>query len=75
MPLIEVHVIEHVFTPEQKRQMIERLTDSMVSIEGEAMRGSTWVKIHEVASGAWGVGGRPVTAEAVKAKAFAKVPA
>jgi 4-oxalocrotonate tautomerase len=34
-PLIDVHVIENTFTPEQKRQMIERLTDAMVSVEGE----------------------------------------
>ncbi len=58
MPLIEVHVIENVFNAEQKRQMIAKLTDAMVSIEGEAMRGVTWVKISEVASGDWGIGGQ-----------------
>ncbi|HWL31706.1 MAG TPA: tautomerase family protein [Xanthobacteraceae bacterium] len=65
MPLIEVHLIERVFTPEQKRQIIEKLTDAMVSIEGEAMRGVTWVKISEVASGEWGIGGKPMTTQAV----------
>ena len=45
MPLIDVHLIENVFTPEQKRQIISKLTDAMVSIEGENMRGVTWVKI------------------------------
>ena len=58
MPLIEVHVIENVFNAEQKRQMISKLTDAMVSIEGENMRGVTWVKISEVASGDWGIGGQ-----------------
>jgi 4-oxalocrotonate tautomerase len=66
MPLIEVHIIENVFNPEQKSQMIRKLTDAMVSIEGENMRGVTWVKISEVASGDWGVGGQPLTTEAVK---------
>jgi len=66
MPLIDVHVIESVFTPEQKRQIIERLTDAMVSIEGEALRGVTWVKISEVASGDWGIGGKPMTTRAVR---------
>ena len=61
MPLIEVHVIENVFDAEQKRQMIEKLTDAMVSVEGEAMRGVTWVKISEVASGDWGIGGQSLT--------------
>lgn len=39
MPLINVKLIEGVFTPEQKTQIAERLTDAMVSVEGENMRG------------------------------------
>jgi 4-oxalocrotonate tautomerase len=72
MPLIEVHLIENVFSPEQKRQMISKLTDAMVAVEGEAMRGVTWVKISEVASGEWGIGGSPVTTQAVKDMAAAR---
>ena len=67
MPLIQVRVIKDVFTEEQKRQMISKLTDAMVSIEGESMRGTTWCVIEEVESGDWGIGGKPMTAEAVKA--------
>ena len=37
MPLINVKLIEDVFTPDQKRQIVGRLTDAMVSIEGENM--------------------------------------
>jgi 4-oxalocrotonate tautomerase len=66
MPLIEVHSSENVFNPEQKRQIIQKLTDAMVSVEGENMRGVTWVKISEVASGERGIGGQPLTTEAVK---------
>jgi 4-oxalocrotonate tautomerase len=66
MPLIEVHLIEKVFTPEQKRQIIQKLTDAMVSIEGETMREVTWVKISETKSGDWAIGGKPLTTEAVK---------
>jgi 4-oxalocrotonate tautomerase len=66
MPLIEVHLIDKVFSTDQKRQIIEKLTDAMVSIEGENMRGVTWVKISEVASGDWGIGGQPLTTAAVK---------
>jgi 4-oxalocrotonate tautomerase len=66
MPMIEVHLIENVFSPEQKHQMIQKLTDAMVAIEGENMRGVTWVKIHEVKSGEWAIGGQPLTTEAVK---------
>ena len=66
MPLIEVHLVEKVFTPEQKRQIIQKVTDAMVSVEGENMRQVTWVKISEVASGEWGIGGKQLTTEAVE---------
>ncbi len=66
MPLIEVRVIKDVFSKEQKRQIISKLTDAMVSVEGEKMRGTTWCVIEEVESGEWGIGGKPMTTEAVK---------
>jgi len=62
MPLITVHLIENVFTAEQKVDMIAKLTDTMVEIEGEAMRPVTWVKIEEVPEGQWGIGGNAMTA-------------
>ena len=43
MPLVNVKLIEGVFDDSQKREMIEKLTDTMVEIEGENMRGVTWV--------------------------------
>jgi 4-oxalocrotonate tautomerase len=66
MPLIEVHLIENVFDHNQKKQIVEKLTDAMVEVEGENMRGVTWVKTSEVASGEWGIGGQPLTTGAVK---------
>jgi len=47
--------------------MIKKITDAMVEIEGEAMRGVTWVRVHEVACGNWGIGGKALTAADVKA--------
>ena len=41
--------------------MIEKLTDTMVEIEGENMRGITWVVVEEVKSGDWGIGGNALT--------------
>ncbi len=67
MPLLNVKVIENVFSDEQKKQMVERLTDAMVSIEGENMRGVTWVIVEEVKSGDWGIGGNALTTDDVKA--------
>ena len=72
MPLIEVKVIEGVFTEAQKREMIRKLTDTMVSIEGENLRPVTWVTVEEVKSGDWGIGGKPLTAADVKALAAGK---
>jgi 4-oxalocrotonate tautomerase len=69
MPFINVKLIENVFTPDQKREIVERLTDAMVSIEGENMRSVTWVVVEEVHSGDWGIGGTPLTTEDVKALA------
>jgi 4-oxalocrotonate tautomerase len=65
MPLINVKLIEDVFTPEQKVQMIEKLTEAMVAIEGENMRGVTWVFIEDVKQGDWGIGGKTLTASDV----------
>jgi 4-oxalocrotonate tautomerase len=69
MPLLQVKVIENVFTPEQKSHMITKLTDAIVSIEGEHTRSYTLVLIEDVRSGEWGVGGKTLTAEAVHALA------
>lgn len=69
MPIVEVKLIERVFSDEEKRQMIERLTDVMVSISGEALRQSTHVVIEDIKSGEWGIGGRPITTEMVQGMA------
>jgi 4-oxalocrotonate tautomerase len=66
MPLLNVKVIEGVFTEAQKRQMIEKLTETMVSIEGENMRGVTWCVVEEVKSGDWGIGGKALTTSDVR---------
>jgi len=61
MPLIQVKLIEGVFTETQKREMVCKLTEAMISIEGENMRPVTWVVVEEVKSGDWGIGGKPIT--------------
>jgi 4-oxalocrotonate tautomerase len=69
MPLVNVKVIEGVFTSAQKQEMIRKLTDTMVSIEGENLRPVTWVVIEEVKSGDWGIGGDSVTTKDAQALA------
>src|SRR5580658_4624459 len=69
MPFVNVKVIEGVFSPDQKQDMVRRLTDAMVEIEGENMRPVTWVVVEEVKSGDWGIAGNPLTTADVKALA------
>ena len=69
MPFVNVKVIEGVFSADQKQDMVRRLTDTMVEIEGENMRPVTWVVIEEVKSGDWGIAGNPLSNSDVKALA------
>jgi 4-oxalocrotonate tautomerase len=67
MALVDIHVLEGVFDKSERQAMIRKLTDAMVEIEGEAMRSVTWVRVHEVASGEWAIGGNALTSADVKA--------
>jgi 4-oxalocrotonate tautomerase len=69
VPFVNVKVIEGVFSADQKQDMVRRLTDTMVEIEGENMRPVTWVVIEEVKSGDWGIAGNPLSTSDVKALA------
>jgi 4-oxalocrotonate tautomerase len=66
MPYIDVKLIEGVFDANQKQEIITKLTETMVDIEGEALRPFTLVTVEEVRSGDWGVGGKCLTAQDVK---------
>lgn len=74
MPLVEIKLIDRVFSADEKRRMIEAVTDAMVGISGEALRPSTWVVVEDVKSGDWGIGGRSITTEMVQQMA-AREPA
>ena len=69
MPVVNVKLIEGVFTREQKQEMIRRMTDVIADLEGEYMRPYTVVVIDEVKDGDWGVGGKTLSAADVKAMA------
>jgi 4-oxalocrotonate tautomerase len=69
MPFVNVKLIQGVFDADQKREIVARLTDTLVEIEGENMREVTWVVLEEVQSGDWAIGGKPLSTEDVKALA------
>ena len=69
MPLIQVKLIDGVFTGPQKREMVERLSEAMIEVAGESMRRVTWCIVEEVATAEWGIGGQTLTADDVRALA------
>lgn len=69
MPLVTIDVIKDVFTPAQKQALIEKVTEAMIEVEGENMRGVTWVRIQEFNGGDWAIGGRRLSASDVHALA------
>lgn len=69
MPLVTIDVIKDVFTPSEKQQLIAKVTEAMIAVEGEALRGVTWVRINEFESGDWAIGGQALTAVDVQAMA------
>lgn len=73
MPLVQIKGISGILTLEQKQEMIKKVTDAVVSVEGEGLRPVTWVIIEDVKSGEWGIGGEPVTTGQVQEMAIAKI--
>jgi 4-oxalocrotonate tautomerase len=67
MPLVTIDVIKDVFSPSKKRELIEKVTEAMVAVEGEELRSVTWVRINEVEQGDWAIGGQMLDAPAVRA--------
>jgi len=67
MPVIEAKCIERVFSEKEKKELLERLTDAVVAVEGDGMRPFTYVLIEETKEGDRGIGGQPMTAATVHA--------
>lgn len=68
MPLVNVRMIEGVFTAEQKQDIISTvtMTEAMAAVAGESLRGVTWVLVEEVRSGDWGIAGHGLTTSDVQ---------
>jgi 4-oxalocrotonate tautomerase len=66
MPLANIKVIKGVFSGDEKHRMIEKVTEALVSVEGENLREKTLVILEEVEGGNWAVGGKMFSADDVK---------
>ena len=62
MPIIEIRFIHDVVapTPEQKRALIERLTEDFIQICGEVTRPFVYCLISETPQMQWGISGVPM---------------
>lgn len=69
MPLVQIKGVGGYLTLAQKQEMIRKVTEAVLSVEGEGLRQVTWVTIEDVPPGAWGVAGQPVTADDLRALA------
>jgi 4-oxalocrotonate tautomerase len=75
MPLVTIDVIKDVFTPSQKQDLIAKVTEAMIEVEGESLRPVTWVRVQEFEGGDWAIGGRALRAADVHALAGGKLAA
>lgn len=66
MPLAQLKGLSGFLTAEQKHELIWKVPDAIVSVEGEGLRPVTWVILEEVPSSQWGGGGTAVTTDALK---------
>ena len=56
MPLVDV--FEDELTSEQKKDLIQKITNAVTTATSEKLRDHTWVIVNEVKSGNWGIGGK-----------------
>lgn len=62
MPVITVKVIKGVVltSPEQKRELLKKMTDTFISVVGDVARPYTYCIIEETPVMEWSIGGQPL---------------
>ncbi|MBW2092001.1 MAG: tautomerase family protein [Deltaproteobacteria bacterium] len=72
MPFINIRVLKGTLSEDKKKEMINRVSETVAEIEArpaakEKLIPHTWCVIDEVDFENWGIGGNPVTPDALKA--------
>lgn len=67
MPLVQIKGVSGYLSPDQKAELVRRVTDAVLAVEGEGLRPVTWVLVEDIPEGQWGVGGQPATVEMLRA--------
>ena len=61
MPVINIKFIEGIVaTPEQKHELVHKMTETFVGVLGDVVKPFTYVLIEEVKVGDWGIAGMPM---------------
>lgn len=68
MPYITVSTVRGILDAAQKKNLLERITDLMVEVEGQGspdFRRNVWVRIEEQEPSHWSLGGTQLTSEII----------
>lgn len=71
MPFVNVQTIKGIMSSEQKNELLRRMTDLIVEIEGKCdpeFRRSVWIRIDEHEPEQWSLGGMQPTSQMIAAK-------
>jgi 4-oxalocrotonate tautomerase len=55
MPHIQMELMDEIFTPVQKKELMNKLSDAAISI-GDNVRSAAWFSIEEICNGEWRIG-------------------
>lgn len=61
MPFVQVKLIKGVLAPQEKQELITKITEAFIEVEGEHKRPVTFVVVDETRSGNWGIGSKFMT--------------
>ena len=67
MPLVTIKVFKDELSNSQAKDLIHKVMEAVIPFVGEKLRDNTWVLIEEIASGSWGIGGKPFGLKDVRA--------
>jgi len=67
MPLVTIKVFKDELSDSQAKDLIQKITETVIPFVGERLRDNTWVLIEETASGYWGIAGKAFGLKDVRA--------
>jgi phenylpyruvate tautomerase PptA (4-oxalocrotonate tautomerase family) len=56
MAPIQIELMEEIFTAIQKKELVDKLANAFVVINGKKMRSAAWMSMEEICNGEWRIG-------------------